>query len=110
MTDAEDLIGRPGELHIGIFAQDQVWVDVRGVPHALEEMTLQYRANVIRHLREHAAQYRRAVASGDAIDGQALGSGVSVLEIGGLDQALMAPMGSVVVTSSGLVSATRASR
>jgi len=40
-----------------LFTQDQVWVDVAGVPHALQEMTTTYRANVIAHLLREAHHF-----------------------------------------------------
>lgn len=51
----------PGALDLRVFDQDQVWVDILGVPHALHEMDDTYRANVIGHLYEHADLYLRGV-------------------------------------------------
>lgn len=63
MTGDSPLQAGPGRLHLDIFDQDQVWVDVRGIQHALHEMTSEYRANVIGHLLEHASDYHAAVRS-----------------------------------------------
>jgi hypothetical protein len=40
-----------------LFNQDQVWVDISGVPHALHMMTTIYRANVIAHLLREARHF-----------------------------------------------------
>lgn len=41
-----------GQMDKRVFEQDVYWVDIKGVPHLLEEMSEEYRINVIMFLRE----------------------------------------------------------
>ncbi|TRW44403.1 hypothetical protein [Georgenia yuyongxinii] len=58
----------PGEMDLRAFDQEQVWVDILGVPHALHEMSIAHRSNLISHLLKFASHYRLGIARRDLID------------------------------------------
>lgn len=61
MTDADEpLQAESGTLNLDVFDQDEVWLDVVGVPHLLHEMTITYRANVINHVLQRAEYFYQA--------------------------------------------------
>ena len=43
----------PDRLDLRVFDQDVYWVDRLGAPHRLDEMDVDYLANVVMHLREN---------------------------------------------------------
>ena len=49
-----------GRLDLRVFDQDTWWVDRSGAAHLLDDMPLDYQANVIMFLRQHAATYHAA--------------------------------------------------
>lgn len=50
----------PGHLHVGIFYQVEIWVDVQAQTHRLEDMPAAYRQAVIGHCRENAGYFHQA--------------------------------------------------
>ena len=61
----------PNRLWPWVFAQHQVWVDVRGTEHEIESMPLDYVQNVIRFCRRRAVWIYLLVAD-DLYDGELL--------------------------------------
>lgn len=74
----------PGQLDIRVFDQDTYWVDVWGDPHRLDEMTDEYRRNVLAHCARNADHFHAAYAVKEAIEA--------------VDDALNARTGAVAMT------------
>lgn len=54
-TSFLDSIGEPGVIDKRVILQTEWWVDIRAVRHRLEEMSPDYRANVLAHLEQEAS-------------------------------------------------------
>ena len=80
-----------GSLDLRVFDQGVWWVDRRGVPHLIEEMSFDYVVNVIMFLRDFQGSYHDAVLMRAAVQllGD-LGRGLPPLE--GLDPLVIASL------------------
>ena len=54
---------KPGELHLAVFDQDEVWVDAYVVVHDLKSMSTDYLVNVLALMVEQAVGYHDACLS-----------------------------------------------
>jgi hypothetical protein len=58
----------PGRLDLRVFDQDAYWVDMWGEPHLLDDMTDEYRRNVIAHCETNAVSFHAGYAIKEAIE------------------------------------------